>query len=83
MKTIYCRLRKPTEPCSYSSIRLLAGKDSSGSSTTDDDFIKENAQFMFLCDPQKSSVNVCLIKILKGTVTKKVIVCFYNLSEEN
>ena len=33
-----------------------------------------NAQFIFLCNPQKSSVNVCLMKILKSTVTKKVIV---------
>ena len=46
-------------------------------------YIKENAQFIFLCNPQKSSVNVCLMKILKRTVTKKVIVCFYNFGEEN
>ena len=44
--------------------------------------IKGNAQFIFFCNPQKSSVNVCLKKILKSTVTRKVIVCFYNLGEE-
>ena len=33
--------------------------------------IKGNAQFIFLCNPQKSSVNVCLMKILKITATKK------------
>ena len=44
---------------------------------------KGNVRFMFLCNPQKSLVNVCLMKILKSTVTKKVIVCFYNLGEEN
>ena len=43
---------------------------------------EENVQFIFLCSPQKSSVNVCIMKILKSTVTKKVIVCFYNLGEE-
>ena len=32
---------------------------------------KGNAQFIFLCISQKSSVNVCLMKILKSTVTKK------------
>ena len=42
-----------------------------------------NAQFIFLWDSQKSSVNVCLMKILKSIVTKKVIACFYNLGEEN
>ena len=46
-------------------------------------FLKGNAQFLFLCNPQKSSVNVCLMEILKSTVTKQVIVCFYNLGEEN
>ena len=36
-----------------------------------------------MCNPQKSSVNVCLMKILKSTVAKKnVIVCFFNLCEE-
>ena len=44
---------------------------------------KGNVQFMFLCNPQKSLVNVCLMKILKRTVPKKVIVSFYNLGEEN
>ena len=43
--------------------------------------IKGNAQF--LCNPQKSSVNVFLMKILKSTITKKVVVWFYNLGEEN
>ena len=38
-----------------------------------------NADFIFLCNPQKSSVNACFMKILKSTVTKKVIVCFYKL----
>ena len=33
--------------------------------------VKGNAQFIFLCNPQKSSANVCLMKILKSTVTKK------------
>ena len=45
--------------------------------------IKGNAQLIFLCNPQKSLVNVCLMKMLKRTVTKKVIVCFDNLDEEN
>ena len=43
---------------------------------------KGNAQFIFLCNPP-SSVNACLMKILKSTVTKKVIVCFYNVGDEN
>ena len=33
--------------------------------------IKGNAQFIFLGNLQKSSANVCLMKILKSTVTKK------------
>ena len=36
---------------------------------------KGNAQFIFLCNPRKSSFNVFLMNILKSTVTKKVIVC--------
>ena len=47
---------------------------------------KGKAQFIFLCDPQKSSrssANVCLMKKLKSTVIKKVIVCFCHFSEEN
>ena len=44
---------------------------------------KGNAQFIFLCNLQKSSVTGCLMKILKSTVTKKIIMCFYNLGEEN
>ena len=53
-----------------------------------DDFLyymtefKENAQFIFLRNLQKSSVNVSLIKLLKKHCRKKVIVCFDNLSEE-
>ena len=39
--------------------------------------LKGNEQFIFLCNPQKLSVNVCLMKILKSTATKKVTVCFY------
>ena len=42
---------------------------------------KGNAQFIFLCNPQKLSINVCLMKLLKSTVPKKVIVCFYNLGD--
>ena len=34
-------------------------------------YIKGNAQFIFLYNPPKSSVNVCLMKILKRTVTKR------------
>ena len=44
--------------------------------------IKGNAQFIFLFSPQKPLVNVCLMKILKSTVTKKVIVCLNSLGEE-
>ena len=32
---------------------------------------KGNAQLIFLCNPKKSSVNACLMKILESTVTKK------------
>ena len=47
-------------------------------------FLKGNAQFIFLCKPQKSSVKVCLLKILKQHCHKKSIcVFFYNLGEEN
>ena len=45
--------------------------------------VKGNAQFIFLCNPPKSSVNVCLMKVLKALSTKKVFVCFYILGEEN
>ena len=45
--------------------------------------LKENAQFIFLCNPQKASVNVSLKKILKNAVHKKVIAYFYTLGEEN
>ena len=47
---------------------------------------KGKAHFIFLCDPQKSSrssANVCLMKKLKSTVIKKVIVCFCHFCEEN
>ena len=44
--------------------------------------LEGNAQFIFLCNSQNPSVNVCLMKILKSTVPKKVIVCFYNSGEE-
>ena len=33
--------------------------------------LKGSAQFIFLGNPQKSSINVCLMKILKNTFTKK------------
>ena len=44
--------------------------------------LKANAQFIFLCNPQKSLVNVCLMEMLESTVTKKVIV-FFNLGEKD
>ena len=44
---------------------------------------KGKVQFIFLCNPQQAFANVCLMKKLKSTVTKKVIVCFYNFCEEN
>ena len=44
---------------------------------------KGNAQFIFLCNLQKSLFNFCLIMILKSNVTKKVIMGFNNLGEEN
>ena len=61
-------LRKGVYPCEY---------------MNDWKMFKGNAQFILLCNPQKSSVNVCLTKILKSAVTKKVIVWFYNFGEEN
>ena len=39
---------------------------------------KGNAQFILLSNPPKSLANVYRTKILKGTVTKKENVCFYN-----
>ena len=46
--------------------------------------LKGNAKSMFLCNPQKSSVNVCFMKTLKSIVyKKKAIVCYYKLGEEN
>ena len=46
-------------------------------------YVKGNAQVIFLCNSKKSSVNDCLVEILKSTVTKKVTVFLYNLGEEN
>ena len=34
-------------------------------------WLKRNAQFIFLCNLRKSSINVYFMKILKSTVTKK------------
>ena len=46
--------------------------------------IKGNAQSIFLCNPQKSLVNVCLTRIfLKSLLQKKVIAHFNNLGEES
>ena len=45
--------------------------------------LKGNMQFIFSCNPQKSMGNAFLMEILKSIVTKKVIVCFDNLGEEN
>ena len=42
--------------------------------------ILKETQFTFLCNPQKSFVNDYLMKVLKSTATKKVIV---RLGEEN
>ena len=33
--------------------------------------VKGNAQFIFLCNPQKSSVNVCLMNLIKKHCHKK------------
>ena len=38
--------------------------------------VKEKTQFLFLCNPQKSLVNFCLMKIIKKHCHKKVITCF-------
>ena len=45
-------------------------------------FLKETSN-SYLCSSPKSSVNICLMKTLKNTVTEKVIVCFYDLGEKN
>ena len=37
----------------------------------DFEILKGNAQFLFLCNPQKSSVNVCFMKIIKKHCHKK------------
>ena len=68
----------PSKENLYSS---LTGQKSSKKEYEHD--LKGNARLIFLCNPQKSSANVCLIKILKSTVRKKVIVCFNSLGEEN
>ena len=44
---------------------------------------KGNGQFIFLCNPQKSLVNVCLMKNLKSTVTKKSNCVFLQFSWRN
>ena len=46
-------------------------------------YFKGNAQLIFLCNPQKSSLHDYLIKILKKHYHKNVTVCFYNLGEES
>ena len=38
--------------------------------TFTEEVLKGNAQFIFLCNLPKLLVNVCLMKILKGTITK-------------
>ena len=40
-------------------------------------YLKRNAQFLFLCNPQKSSVNVYLMKIIKKHCTKKKWFCVF------
>ena len=37
----------------------------------DFEILKGNAQFLFLCNPKKSSVNVCFMKIIKKHCHKK------------
>ena len=39
--------------------------------------VKGNAQFIFLCNPKKSSVNLCLKKILKISHKKSNCVILY------
>ena len=34
--------------------------------------VKGNAQFLFLCNPEKSSVNIYFIKIIKKDCHKKI-----------
>ena len=43
---------------------------------------KGNAQFLFLCNSQKSSVNFCLMKTNKKHSHKKSM-CLYNSGEVN
>ena len=42
-------------------------------------YFNGNVKFMFLCNPQKSTVNE-KSTVRKSTVTKKAIVCFYNIT---
>ena len=44
---------------------------------------KGNAQFIFLCNTQKPSVDFFLMKNIKKHCHKKRNCVFYNLSEEN
>ena len=44
--------------------------------------LKGNAEFIFLSNLQKLSVNFFLMKILKNNVTKKVIAHFNNLGQK-
>ena len=39
--------------------------------------LKGNAQFLFLCNPQKSSVNVSLMKIIEEHCHKKKELCVF------
>ena len=62
---------------------LDTGSGNSYASEAIIDLLKKKNAIHILCNPQKSSVNVCLMKKLKSTVTKKVFVRFYNLGEKN
>ena len=45
--------------------------------------LKETQNSCFCATPQNHQLMLFSWNILKNAVTKKVIVCFYNLSEEN
>ena len=45
--------------------------------TPSQNIIKGNVQFIFLCNPPKSLVKVCLMKLLKSTVHKKSNCVFF------
>ena len=47
------------------------------------DGLKKMRNSYFCVTPQNTLVNVCLKKIIKSFVTKKVIVCFYKFGEGN